>query len=237
MYSKQEQANAAAGVFDRPDWWEANGAFALLHSINPLRLKYVERMAGGLQGKRLCDLGCGGGIFAQAAAAAGAQVVAADSSAVAINAAKARAKQDGVAVDYRLVEGERPAANLPAGGFDVVCCLEVLEHVERPANMAADSAALLAPGGVAVFSTINRTARAWALMLAGLEVALRVLPLGTHDYAKFITPPELARMCKDAGLQVEDVTGLRYSFFGKTYLLDQSALAVNYFMTARRPKQ
>lgn len=183
-----------------------------------------------MAGKRLFDLGCGGGIFAEAAAGAGAKVSACDISAGAVAAAKAHALKSGATADYRI--GGADLAE--AGQYDVVTCFEMLEHADDPASSIADAAALLRPGGVAVFSTINRTLRAFALMIAGLECALKILPPGTHNYDKFITPRELAGMCENCGLKVRRIAGMEYSFFGKVYLLREDNAACNYFLIAAR---
>lgn len=223
--------DAARQFFDNGDWWAREGAFRLLHDINPLRLKYTAQAAGGsLAGKRLLDLGCGGGIFAEAAANAGARVLGCDISAGAITAAKAHAQKTGASVQYR--EGAPDMAE--AGQYDILTCFEMLEHADSPAAVVADAATLLKPGGVAVFSTINRTVRAFGLMIVGLEHVLKILPPGAHEYAKFIAPEELARMCEDCGLAVERVAGMEYSFFGRVYLLREDAAPCNYFLTARR---
>ena len=203
----------------------------MLHAINPLRLKLTRTATGGLAGKRLFDLGCGGGIFSEAAAAAGARVVAVDIAAGAIAAAFRAAAKSGSGVDYRVHSG---FADGDVGAYDVVTCFEMLEHADNPAAVVADVSALLAPGGTAVFSTINRGMRSRALMIAGLEKILNILPSGVHDYEKFIPPADLAGWCQDAGLSVRRVVGMRYSFFGRVYLLDDADLSVNYFLIARR---
>ena len=221
----------AQQFFDDGEWWNRDGAFRLLHDINPLRLKYAAQAAGGsLSGKQLLDLGCGGGIFAEAAAAAGAHVLGCDISAGAIAAAKAHAAKSGAAAQYRVGGADMSET----GKYDVLTCFEMLEHADSPAAVVADAAALLKPGGVAVFSTINRTLRAFGLMIIGLEHGLKILPPGTHEYAKFITPDELAGMCKDCGLAVERIAGMEYSFFGRAYFLREDAAPCNYFLTARR---
>ena len=222
----------AQDFFDQGDWWRRDGAFRLLHDINPLRLRLTAEAAGGtLAGRQLLDLGCGGGIFAEAAALAGARVTGIDISAGAIAAAAAHAQNSGVVVDYRCGGVELSES----GRYDVLVCFEMLEHVEEPAQIVADAAAMLRPGGVAVFSTVNRTAKAWLLMIGGLEYALRMLPAGTHEYSRFVRPDELACMAQDCGLEVRRIVGMEYSFFGRTYLLREDNAAVNYFLTAVRP--
>ncbi|MGI9297743.1 MAG: bifunctional 2-polyprenyl-6-hydroxyphenol methylase/3-demethylubiquinol 3-O-methyltransferase UbiG [Gammaproteobacteria bacterium] len=216
--------------FNEGDWWRRDGAFRLLHDINPLRLRLAGEAAGGLAGKRILDFGCGGGIFAEAAARAGAKVVGCDISPGAIRIAKEHAAQNNVAVEYRVGGVDLSEA----GQYDALSCFEMLEHAEDPAQIVADAAAMLKPGGVAVFSTINRTLRAFALMIAGLEYALKILPAGTHEYRKFVAPRELAGMCADCGLSVRRVAGMRYSFFGRAYFLREDEAAVNYFLTAAR---
>lgn len=220
----------AQSFFDSGDWWRRDGAFRLLHDINPLRLRVMREGAGSLAGRRLLDLGCGGGIFAEAAARAGAKVTGCDISAGAIDAAKAHAAESGIAVQYRVGGVDLSES----GQYDAVSCFEMLEHAEDPARVVADAAAMLKPGGVAAFSTINRTFRAFALMIGGLEYALKILPHGAHEYKKFVSPRELAGMCADCGLSVRRVCGMRYSFFGKFYFLREDEAAVNYFLVAMR---
>ena len=218
--------------FGDGDWWRRDGAFRLLHDINPLRLQLTADALrpSGWVGKQILDVGCGGGIFAEAAAREGASVVGCDISAGAIQTAKQHAAASGVSVDYRCGGIDLQER----GSYDVVTCFEMLEHVESPAVVVADVATMLRPGGAAVFSTINRTFRAWALMIGGLEHALRILPQGTHQYSQFISPAELSHLCTDCGLSVRRISGMRYSFFGKTYLLYDNPGAVNYFLIAKR---
>lgn len=218
--------------FNEGDWWRRDGAFRLLHDVNPIRLRVAADAAGGLAGKRILDFGCGGGIFSEAAARAGAKVVGCDISPGAIRAAKEHAAQNKIGVEYR--NGGVDLSE--AGKYDVLTCFEMLEHAEDPAQVVADAAAMLKPGGVAIFSTINRTLRAFALMIGGLEYALKILPAGTHEYRKFVAPRELAGMCADCGLSVRRVVGMQYSFFGRAYFLRENDTAVNYFLVAARIK-
>ena len=214
-------------------WWDESGPFRLLHAVNPLRLRFAEESAGGLDGRRLMDLGCGGGIFAEAAARCGARVSGADISAGAIAAARAHAEESGLEIEYAACDSSA-AARDGAGRFDIVSCFEMLEHAENPASVVADVSALLAPGGVAVFSTISRTLRARMLMIGLLERVLKILPHGAHDWRMFIRPSELAGMCRDAGLRARDIAGLRWSLRARDFVLDRGDASANYFLAAVR---
>ena len=238
-----EERLFAAGV---ESWWNAeSGPFRLLHAVNPLRLRFAEEAAGGaggvggvegvggLSGKRLMDLGCGGGIFSEAAAKNGALVSGVDVSANAIAAAQAHADESGLEIEYAASDSASAARN-NAGRFDIVSCFEMLEHVENPASVVADAAALLAPGGCAVFSTVSRTLKARVLMIGLLEQAMKILPDGAHDWRMFIRPAELAGMCRDSGLQVRDIAGLRYSLRARGFVLDRADVSANYFLAAVR---
>lgn len=233
-------STSAQQFFDRGQWWRKDGAFRLLHDINPLRLQLVMEAVGAasatktnrLAGKRLLDIGCGGGIFTESAALAGARATGCDISAGAIAAAQQHAEQEQIAVQYR--QGGVDLSE--AGQYDVATCFEMLEHCDDPAGTVADIAAMLAPGGVAVFSTINRTLRAFAQIIVGLEYTLQILPHGTHEYRKFISPKELAKMCEDGGLSVRRVCGLEYSFFGRRYFLREDRTSANYFIVASRKR-
>jgi len=227
------------GRAERPDafasgWWSEGAGFDLLHQINPVRLRHALARLGGVRGKRVADVGCGGGIFSEPLAREGADVVGIDASPGAIRSAREHAREGGVDVDYRISTAGELAAAEP-GKFDAVVCLEMLEHLDDPASAVADMAALLRPRGKALFSTISRTPKSYLLMIAGLEAALKAIPQGTHSWASFIRPEELAGWCRGAGLRVTDVTGLRYSPFGKVYLLDPGDVSVNYFLSAERP--
>lgn len=232
MTAPPGSAPPAGLAFERDDWWDKRGAFRLLHDINPLRLRLTQEQAGGtLHGKQLLDVGCGGGIFSEAAAKAGAIVCGMDTTEKAIAAARAHAESGGLDIRYHCA---RQLGDLPAQQYNIITCFEVLEHVAEPPLLVADIADRLAPHGVAVFSTINRSLRAWGLMIAALEHVLHIIPPGTHHYRDFIKPEELARWCRHNALAVTEVCGLTYSFFGHYYRLDPRDTRVNYFLVARR---
>jgi 2-polyprenyl-6-hydroxyphenyl methylase / 3-demethylubiquinone-9 3-methyltransferase len=213
-------------------WWDPGSDFKPLHDINPLRLDYIERRSGGLAGKRTVDVGCGGGILAEAMARAGASVVGIDLSEKALAVARLHQLESGVAVDYRSVAAEALAAQEPAS-FDLVTCMELLEHVPDPASTVAACAKLLRPGALAVFSTINRNPKAYLLAVIGAEYLLRLLPRGTHEYARFLKPSELAGLARRAGLESEALIGMTYNPLTRAYRLEADA-SVNYIATFRR---
>lgn len=213
-------------------WWDPTSDFKPLHDINPLRLDYIVRRSGGLAGKRTLDVGCGGGILAEAMAAAGATVTGIDLSDKALAVARLHGLESGVMVEYRLLAAEALAGERP-GVFDVVTCMEMLEHVPQPGSTVAACATLVKPGGLVVFSTINRNLKAYLLAVIGGEYLLHLLPRGTHDYARFIKPSELCAFARASGLEVDDVTGMTYNPLTKSYRLDADT-AVNYIATFRR---
>jgi 2-polyprenyl-6-hydroxyphenyl methylase/3-demethylubiquinone-9 3-methyltransferase len=213
-------------------WWDPTSDFKPLHDINPLRLDYIARRSRGLGGKTALDVGCGGGILAEAMASAGATVTGIDLSEKALSVARLHQLESGVEVDYRLIAAEALAAERP-GVFDIVTCMELLEHVPQPASTVAACAALAKPGGLVVFSTINRNPKAYMLAVIGAEYVLRLLPRGTHDYARFIKPSELAGFARQAGLEADDVTGMAYNPLTRSYRLEADT-AVNYIATYRR---
>lgn len=213
-------------------WWDPQSEFRPLHEINPLRLAHIERLAQGLDGKRVLDVGCGGGILAEAMAACGAQVTGIDLADKPLKVAMLHRLESGRAVDYRLVSAEQMATEAPES-FDVVTCMEMLEHVPEPASVVQACARLAKPGGWVFFSTINRNAKSFAFAIVGAEYVLNLLPKGTHEYARFIRPSELAGHCRAAKLEVVDLTGMTYNPFTKAYALGRD-VDVNYLMGTRR---
>ena len=212
-------------------WWDPNSEFKPLHEINPLRLNYIDAIAG-LAGKRVLDVGCGGGILAESMAAREAEVVGIDLSEKALKVAKLHLLESGIKVDYRLIAVEQ-LSQVSAQHFDVITCMELLEHVPNPASTVKACAELVKPGGRVFFSTINRNPKAYLFAVIGAEYLLNLLPRGTHDYAKFIKPSELARYCRDAGLTVETVIGMTYNPFTQRYKLEQNT-DVNYIISCKR---
>lgn len=208
-------------------WWDPNSEFKPLHDINPLRLDYIDEHAE-LSGKRVVDVGCGGGILAESMAARGASVTGIDMAGAALSVAKLHALESGVDVDYRQVTAEQLAAEAPES-FDVVTCMELLEHVPDPASLIAACAQLATPGGRVFFSTLNRNPKAYLLAVVAAEYLLKMLPRGTHDFAKFIRPAELARWARTAGLEVKDLTGMSYNPISRHYYLSQD-VSVNYLV-------
>jgi 2-polyprenyl-6-hydroxyphenyl methylase/3-demethylubiquinone-9 3-methyltransferase len=212
-------------------WWDPTSEFRPLHEINPLRLAHIERLAGGLSGKRIVDVGCGGGILAEAMAAKGATVTGIDLADKPLKVAMLHRMETASAVDYRLVSAEDLAGESP-GAFDMVTCMEMLEHVPDPPSIVSACAKLVKPGGLVFFSTINRNAKSFAFAIVGAEYVLGLLPKGTHEYARFIRPSELSRACRDAGLEVFDLTGMTYNPLTKIYSLGRD-VDVNYLLGAR----
>ena len=213
-------------------WWDRASDFKPLHDINPLRLGYIAQRSGGLAGKRVVDVGCGGGILTEAMAREGAKVTGIDLSDKALAVARLHQLESGVEVDYRLASAETLAGEEP-GGFDVVTCMELLEHVPDPASTVAACARLAKIGGLVVCSTINRNAKAYLFAVIGAEYLLRLLPRGTHDYARFIKPSELAAFARRARLEADALIGMTYNPLAKSYRLEADT-AVNYIATFRR---
>ena len=212
-------------------WWDKNSEFKPLHEINPLRLGYVDRIAP-LSGKTVLDVGCGGGILSESLATSGAKVTGIDLADKSLQVAKLHKLESGVQVEYRKVAVEDLAVELPAH-FDVVTCMEMLEHVPDPAAVVAACAQLVKPGGYVFFSTLNRNPKSYLFAILGAEYVLNLLPRGTHDFAKFIKPSELAQWCRDAQLTVSDVTGMSYNPLNKAYTLGSDS-SVNYMVACQR---
>ena len=213
-------------------WWDPAGDFRPLHELNPLRLAHIERLVGGLAGKRVVDVGCGGGILAEAMAAKGAKVTGIDLAEKPLKVAMLHRIESGVDVDYRLSSAEALAQGEP-GAFDLVTCMEMLEHVPEPSSVVAACARLVKPGGWVFFSTINRNPKSFLFAIVGAEYVLKLLPRGTHEYAKFITPSELTRFCRDCALDVKDLTGMTYNPITKVYALGRD-VGVNYIIGSQR---
>ncbi|WP_347249117.1 bifunctional 2-polyprenyl-6-hydroxyphenol methylase/3-demethylubiquinol 3-O-methyltransferase UbiG [Zoogloea sp.] len=212
-------------------WWDPESEFKPLHQINPLRLDWIDN-AAGLSGKKVVDIGCGGGILAESMAARGAEVTGVDLSEKALGVARLHLYESGQTVSYRHISAEDIAREAPAS-FDIVTCMEMLEHVPDPASTIRACATLVKPGGKVFFSTLNRNLKAYLLAVVGAEYVLNLLPKGTHEYAKFIKPSELARYVREAGLNVEELIGMSYNPLSKIYSLG-SDTDVNYLMCASR---
>jgi 2-polyprenyl-6-hydroxyphenyl methylase/3-demethylubiquinone-9 3-methyltransferase len=212
-------------------WWDPQGPSKPLHDLNPLRCQYIDR-AVSLPGKLIVDVGCGGGILSEAMARAGARVLGIDLSQACLEVARLHALEARIELDYRNVSAEDLAREHPAH-FDVVTCMELLEHVPDPAAMVGELASLVRPGGELIVSTLNRHPRAFAVAIIGAEYIARVLPRGTHDYLKFIRPSELARWGRAAGLELLDITGISYNPLTRSFRLSVDA-TVNYLARFRR---
>jgi len=213
-------------------WWDPTSEFKPLHEINPLRLGWINGLAP-LAGKRVLDVGCGGGILSESMAMKGANVKGIDLANKPLKVAALHKLESGVPVDYECIGAEDLAAREPAS-FDVVTCMEMLEHVPDPASTVRACATLVKPGGHVFFSTINRNPKAYLFAIIGAEYILRLLPRGTHDYAKLIRPSELARFCREAGLDAGGITGMSYNPLSGRYWLG-SDTDVNYLMQAVKP--
>jgi 2-polyprenyl-6-hydroxyphenyl methylase/3-demethylubiquinone-9 3-methyltransferase len=213
-------------------WWDPQGEFRPLHQINPLRLDWIDSQAR-LAGKCVLDVGCGGGILAESMARRGAEVLGIDLATKALRVAQLHAMEAGVErLRYREVAAEALAAEAPAS-FDVVTCMEMLEHVPQPASVVQACATLVKPGGWVFFSTINRNPKSFLFAIVGAEHVLQLLPKGTHEYAKFIRPSELARWCRDAGLVLQQTRGMEYNPLTQRYWLSADT-SVNYLVACRK---
>ncbi|MGQ0708790.1 MAG: bifunctional 2-polyprenyl-6-hydroxyphenol methylase/3-demethylubiquinol 3-O-methyltransferase UbiG [Rhodoferax sp.] len=215
-------------------WWDMDGEFRPLHDINPLRLGWIQDIQP-LRGLQVVDIGCGGGILADAMARQGAQVLGTDLSSKALKVAQLHALEASTqGVEYREISAEQLAQERP-GGFGAVTCMEMLEHVPDPASIVQACAQLVQPGGWVFFSTLNRNAKSFALAIVGAEYLLNLIPRGTHEYAKLIRPSELAHYCRAAGLDVVHTRGMEYNPLTRQYRLSNDT-SVNYLMAAQRPR-
>ena len=212
-------------------WWDPNSEFKPLHDINPLRLDWIDN-AIGLRGKRVLDVGCGGGLLSEGMAVRGAEVTGIDLSDKPLAVARLHLLESGQKVDYRKMAVEDLAAEMP-GAFDAVTCLEMLEHVPDPASVVAACARLVKPGGQVFFSTINRNPKAYLFAVIGAEYLWQMLPKGTHDFARFIKPSELTRWCKQAGVEPDELIGMTYNPLTRHYALGRDT-DVNYLVRATR---
>jgi len=214
-------------------WWDKNSEFRPLHQINPLRLDWISEICM-LDGCEVLDVGCGGGILSDAMARKGARVLGIDLGTKALRVAQLHALEAQTPnVQYREVSAEALALEQPSG-FDVITCMEMLEHVPDPASIVKACATLVRPGGWVFFSTINRNPKSFLFAILGAEYVLNLLPRGTHSYAKFVRPSELARHCRGAGLELQHTRGMQYNPLTQRYWLDTDT-SVNYLMAARRP--
>jgi 2-polyprenyl-6-hydroxyphenyl methylase/3-demethylubiquinone-9 3-methyltransferase len=213
-------------------WWDPTSEFRPLHQINPLRLEWINARVP-LAGKQVCDVGCGGGILAESIAKKGATVTGIDLSEKALKVADLHSLESGIKVRYELIAAEELAAR-EAGQYDVVTCMEMLEHVPDPAAIVQACAKLVKPGGHIFFSTLNRNPKSYLFAIIGAEYILGLLPRGTHDYAKFITPAELSSFTRTAGLEAQALKGMTYNPLTKIYSLNQDT-SVNYLMATVKP--
>ena len=213
-------------------WWDPNSEFKPLHQINPLRLDWIDGLAR-LQNKRVLDVGCGGGILAESMARLGASVKGIDLAEKPLKVAQLHGLESGIKVDYEAISAESLAAREPQS-FDVVTCMEMLEHVPEPNQTISACAKLVKPGGMVFFSTINRNPKSFLFAIVGAEYVLKLLPKGTHEYAKFIKPSELADGARDADLDLLEMVGMTYNPFTQVYSLAKDT-SVNYLMAYRKP--
>jgi 2-polyprenyl-6-hydroxyphenyl methylase / 3-demethylubiquinone-9 3-methyltransferase len=212
-------------------WWDTQGEFKTLHQINPLRLHFIQEYAS-LPGKRVVDVGCGGGILTESLASAGATAMGIDLSSELIDVAELHSLESGVSVQYQRMSAEALAEQEPAG-FDHVICMEMLEHVPHPDRIVQACAQLVQPGGMVFFSTLNRAPKAYLLAIVMAEYVLQMLPKGTHDYKSFIKPAELSQMARDAGLELRALTGIQYNPLNQRFSLGR-AVDVNYIAVFQR---
>jgi len=213
-------------------WWDKNSEFKPLHDINPLRANFIDERSPVAQ-KKIIDVGCGGGILAESLAQRGAIVTGIDMGEAPLSVARLHALESGVELTYEKITAEDKAAQMP-GAFDVVTCMEMLEHVPDPSSVVRACSQLVKDGGDVYFSTINRSPKAYAFAILGAEYILKLLPKGTHDYSKFIRPSELAQWLRAAGLELQTITGMTYNPLTKHYKLNPNDVSVNYLLHAKK---
>ena len=215
-------------------WWDLNGEFKPLHDINPVRLSFIEEKSQGLVSKEILDVGCGGGILAESMARAGAQVTGIDLAKDSLDVAKLHGLESGVIVDYELISAEDFARAFPESK-DIVTCLEMLEHVPDPASVIRACADIVKPGGRIFFSTINRNLKSWLMAILGAEYILNLVPKGTHNHKKFITPAEMTRWIDNTSLLPREITGLHLNPLNNAYYLSNKNVDVNYILYCEKP--
>lgn len=214
-------------------WWDKNSEFKPLHDLNPLRANYIDSRAPVAE-KKMLDVGCGGGILTESLALRGAEMSGIDMGEAPLKVARLHALETGVSINYRRIPVEE-LAEQEAGQYDTVTCMEMLEHVPDPASIIRACAALVKPGGQLFFSTINRNPKAYAFAILGAEYLLKMLPKGTHEYAKFIRPSELSNWLRQTGLDLHDISGLTYNPLSKKYKINDNDVSVNYLVHASKP--
>lgn len=233
-----QTANVDLGEIDKFEqlasrWWDPHSEFRPLHDMNPVRLDFIDQRAN-LEGKTVLDVGCGGGILSESMAARGATVTGIDMGEAPLSVARLHLKESKLVVDYQRITAEDLADKFPAQ-FDVVTCMEMLEHVPDPSSIIAACARLVKPGGHVFFSTINRNPKSWLMAIVGAEYLLKLLPKGTHEYVKFIRPSEMDRWCRIANLNITEFTGMHYNPILKQFSLGRG-VDVNYIAWCRRPE-
>lgn len=211
-------------------WWDPQGILKSLHDINPLRLNWIRTQANGLENKKILDIGCGGGILSESMAAENAQVTGIDLAQDSLDVARLHGLESGIQINYECISAEE-YANSHAGEFDIVTCMELLEHVPNPASVISACAKLVKPGGQVFFSTLNRNLKSFALGIVAAEYILRMVPKGTHSYESFIKPSELAAMARNAGLNLTAIAGISYQAIGQIYSISNNT-DINYMMAA-----
>lgn len=215
-------------------WWDLNGEFKPLHDINPVRLSFIEEKSQGLAAKEIVDVGCGGGILAESMAKAGAQVIGIDLAKDSLDVARLHGLESGVSVNYELISAEDFARAFPESK-DIVTCLEMLEHVPDPSSVIQACADIVKPGGRIFFSTINRNMKSWVMAILGAEYVLNLVPRGTHNHKKFITPAEMTRWIDNTPLVPREITGLHLNPLNNTYYLSNKNVDVNYILYCEKP--